>query len=242
MCGSGNISAVGGPTARTGGKRMDMRDSRRTDGESVDGTGRKPGDGSATRPSRRSLLAAVGAAGTGALAGCSGLTSRAFEATPVVLASAGQEELDLPEFDLVETTRTRSVAGVGEANVTSHLAVHSNPTDGDPPHRFDPSSPEFRRIGALSTPSPEVVGSFVNPFASQPFGEPLVGTRRRQLLHRTGIVDTPEFDWRRGPTAVGATEGRLLGQAVEATSYMGVAVGGDSSPVDAPDDPRPDEG
>jgi hypothetical protein len=176
------------------------------------------------------LLAAVGAAGTGALAGCSGLASRTFEATPVVLASAGQAELNLPEFDLAETTRTRSIAGVGEANVTSYLAVHGNPTDGDPPYLFDPSSPEFRRIGALSTPSPEVIGSFVNPFASQPFGELLVGTRGRQLLHRTGIVDTPEFDWRRGPTAVGTTEGRLLGQAVEATSYMGVAVGGDAPP------------
>ena len=213
---------------RAGGEVDDMSESPNADDGSDDETDRTPEEGSARTPSRRELLAAAGTAGMGAFAGCSGVTSPTFEATPVVLTTPGQERLNLPEFDLAETTRTRSIAGVGEATITGYLAVHSHPGDGDPPHRFDRPAPTFRRLGALSTPSPEVVGDWVNPFASKPFAELLVGDRGRQLLHNTGIVDTPGFDWRRGPTEVGTADGELLGQPMEAKSYMGVAVGEDS--------------
>lgn len=181
-------------------------------------------------PSRRALLAAVGAAGAGSLAGCSGLASREFEATPVVLTGRGQERMALPEFSLGETTRTPSVPGLGEVTVTGYLAVHSHPGEGDPPYRFGTRTPAFRRIGALSTPSPELVGDWVNPFATRPFPELLVGQRGRDLLQRSGVVDTPGFEWRRGPTEIGTADVELLGQTTQARSYMGVAVGDDGPP------------
>gem|GEM_PF-3938563 len=179
---------------------------------------------------RRELLAASGVAGVGALAGCSGVTSQTFEATPVVLASPGQELLGLTEFDLVELTKTNSVADVGELTLTSYLSVHSSPSEGDPPYRFGRSAPGFHYVGALATPAPDVVGEWVNPVASKPLVDLLTGTLGRQLLQQTGVVDASTVEWVRPPTEVGTTDGRLLDEPMEAKSFMGVVDGGDAGP------------
>jgi hypothetical protein len=186
-------------------------------------------DGQRGSPSRRELLATIGSvAGAGALAGCPGdVTSQEFEATPVVLTEPGSDRFGFEEFSLEKDTQTREIAEVGEATITSYFARHSRLTDGEPPMRFGTNAPGFSSVMALSTPSPAAIGSQVNPLASEPLGELIKGERGRQLIHRSGLFDVPDFDWRRGPTEVGRTEIELLGEATEARSFMGVAVGGD---------------
>lgn len=180
--------------------------------------------------SRRELLATVGLAGAGALAGCGGLASQSFEATPVVLDTPGQRVFGVPEFDLTESTETRSMPGGGEVTLTGYLSLHSRPAEGDPPVRFGTRDPRFRRVGALSTPSPEVIGAQVNPFASEPFGDLLVGERGRELVRRTGILGGGSFDWRSTPTEIGSQEVEALGTTTEAKRFVGVAVGESGQP------------
>lgn len=197
-------------------------------------TDETPTDAPSSRtPSRRELLATVGSLGAAsALAGCdTGLTTQEFEATPVVLTADGQEALGLAEFDLRETTRTESVAEVGEVTATSYLSVHFRPSDGEPPHRFDEPDPRFRRVGALSTPSPDLVGGAVNPFASEPLADLVAGEQGKRLLERTGLLDTADFDWREAPRRVGTDEVELLGETTQAQSYVGVAVGAGDVPT-----------
>lgn len=184
-----------------------------------------------TTPTRRDVLVTMGSvASTSALAGCPGqLTSQKFEATPVVLTPPGQEALGLPEFELKETTETRSLSDVGEVTVTSYLSVHNRPAEGDPPHRFDETDPRFRRVGALSTPSPDVVGGAVNPFASDPLGELVAGDRGRQLLQQTGILDTADFQWRAPPRRIGTADVQVIDTGTQAQRYMGIAVESDGA-------------
>jgi hypothetical protein len=203
-----------------------MSEHERTGDESGD---ERDGPGGVVR-SRRELLATVGLAGAGALAGCGGLSSQSFEATPVVLDTPGQRVFGVPEFDLTESTETRSIPGGGEATLTGYLALHSRPAEDDPPVRFGTRDPRFRRVGALSTPSPEVIGAQVNPFASRPFGELLAGERGRELVRRTGILEGDSFDWRSAPTQTGSREVEVLGTTTEAKRFMGVAVGESGQP------------
>jgi hypothetical protein len=177
--------------------------------------------------SRRELLSTAGAvAGAGALAGCPGdPTSQTFEAVPVVLSEPGREWLGLTEFDLEESSRSESLGDVGEATIISYLTAHSRPSDGDPPTRFGVSAPSFRTMGALSTPSPPVLGEGVNPFATEPLSALVRGERGRQFLQRLGVVEDTSFDWTRRPQQVGTETVELLGSTTEAESYMGVATG-----------------
>lgn len=209
---------------RRGARKMDdttARDDRGTDPDQSRG------------PSRRALLATVGGVGVAsALAGCNfDPTSQEFEATPVVLTGEGPEVLGLPEFELSESTRTESVGGVGEVTAISYLSVHSLPGEGDPPVRFDEPAPGFRRIGVLSTPSPEVVGGMVNPFASEPLDDLVAGEEGRDLLVRTGVLGTSDFEWRDPPRRVDTRDVEFLGETTQARSYMGVALGGSGGPM-----------
>lgn len=194
------------------------------------GTDREPSRG----PSRRDLLATVGSVGVAsALAGCdTDLTSQEFEATPVVLTGEGQEALGLTEFELAESTRTEAVGDVGEVTATSYLSVHSRPAEGEPepPVRFDEPDPRFRRVGVLSTPSPELVGGVINPFASEPLDELVAGEEGRDLLARTGVLES-DFEWRDRPRLVDDRDVELLGETTQARSYMGVALGGAEGPM-----------
>lgn len=197
------------------------RDDRGTDRESSRG------------PSRRALLATVGSVGVAsALAGCdTDLTSQEFEATPVVLTGEGQELLGLPEFELSESTRTESVGDVGEVTATSYLSIHSRPAEGEPPLRFDEPDPRFRRVGVLSTPSPELVGGVINPFASEPLDELVAGEEGREFLARTGVLGTSDFEWQDGPRPVDTRDVEFLGETTQARSYMGIALGGEAGPM-----------
>jgi hypothetical protein len=139
--------------------------------------------------------------------------------------------LRLPEFDLAESTETRSVGDIGEATITSYLSVHSRPEEGEPPYRFGTPHPSFRRVGALSSPAPDVGGERLNPVASEPLAELIAGERGRELLQQTGVFDVPDFDWQRPPTEVGTREVRLLGGTTQAQSFIGVAVGEVAGPT-----------
>lgn len=184
----------------------------------------------AAEHSRRSLLSTLTAVGAASgLAGCSDLLSEggvtSVEATPAVLHPTGQELFGLPEFDFDEQTRTVSPSdAVGEVEVTSYLTVHSRSRESDAPlpTRFGVSDAAARAVGVLATPSPEVLGEQLNPFASAPFEELLVGERGRQLLSRTDAVDAPDFEWVQPPTRVGSRDVELLGSGTTAESYLGV--------------------
>jgi hypothetical protein len=190
--------------------------------------------GESTLPSRRALLSSVAAVGTATgLAGCSdlfgGVTSMA--ATPVILSPRGQGLLGLSAFEFEEMTRTVSPEDIpAEVEATSYLAVHGGPEEPDRlPVRFDVSEAAAHALATLAMPAPEPLGQSLNPVAEQPFPEILTGERGRRLINRVGVLDSPEFDWVRKPTRVGAGDGELLGTGATAESYLGVVSDGDST-------------
>lgn len=182
-------------------------------------------------PSRRRVLSAIATAGAAGLAGCSLEEDEEdeqdpFTATPVVLGPEGQEVMNLTEFAIEERIETVTPSEErGEVETTSYLAVHSRAGDHEPPMRFDVPDPATRTVGLLSMPSPEGVGQAVNPLASEPLEELLVGGHGRQLLAETGAVESTDFDWRREPTEIGTQEVEFLETETEARSFLGIAVG-----------------
>lgn len=74
--------------------------------------------------SRRTYLVGLGAVATGSLAGCSGVTSQSFEATPVVLPSDDQEALSLDETAQDPKTISRDGPGGVEVSVTNQTAIY----------------------------------------------------------------------------------------------------------------------
>lgn len=188
------------------------------------------------RSSRREILKVVGgslAAGTTAgLAGCpgtGGLTSAS--ATPVVLYPGGQELFGVSAFRIEEETKTVSPADLGEVSLTSYLAVHGKPKEHEQsiPMRFGVSEPGAHALGILAMPAPSALGRELNPLAEQPLGEILTSERGRRFLDQTEAVDTPEFEWTRGPSRVGRREVEFMESAATAESYYGVATDDDDS-------------
>ncbi|WP_338741423.1 DUF6517 family protein [Haloplanus salilacus] len=185
-------------------------------------------------PSRRALLSSVAAIGTATgLAGCSNPFGgvRSVAATPVVLSPRGQGLLGLSAFEFEATTRTVTPEDApAEVEVTSYLAVHGGPEEPDRlPVRFDVSESAAHALGTLAVPAPDLLGQSLNPVAEQPFPELLTGERGRRLVSRAGVLDSPEFDWVRGPTRVGTDDGELLGTGTTAESYLGVVSDGDAT-------------
>lgn len=179
-------------------------------------------------PSRRSLLSTIASIGTATgLAGCSDVLGgdREYRATPVVLDAAGQRRLGLEELHIDEQVETVSPSEeVGEVEMTSYQAVHRRTADHDPPVRFDSPDPAARAVGTLAMPSPEVLGETLNPLATEPFEELLVGERGRQLVQETGAVDSPDFTWEQEPTRIDTEPVELLGTEEEAQQFLGIAV------------------
>lgn len=85
--------------------------------------GRSGADG---RLGRRRLLAALGTATAVSLAGCGGVTSQSFEASPIGLSTSARERLRLGEVSRESPTFEQSAAdGDVSVSVTSHTAVYS---------------------------------------------------------------------------------------------------------------------
>lgn len=181
--------------------------------------------------SRRDVLRAVGgslaAGGLSGLAGCPGQGLTSASATPAVLYPGGQELFGLSAFQMEEQTRTVSPADIGEVSLTSYLAIHGHPTEHEQsiPMRFGVSEPGAHAIGILAMPAPSALGQEFNPLAEKPLGEVLTSERGRQFIDRTEAVDTPAFEWTRGPSRVGTRDVEFMGSTATAETHHGVAAG-----------------
>lgn len=84
-------------------------------------------------PSRRQVLAAMGAATFGGLAGCSAVTNQSFAANPVVLPEADQKELVLAETVREGETITRSGPAGIEVSIRNQASLYRRgPARGTP--------------------------------------------------------------------------------------------------------------
>jgi hypothetical protein len=83
--------------------------------------------------SRRKLLAAMRTATVGGLSGCTGVTEQSFEASPVVIPEADQEELVMAETTRDSEAVTREGPGNVEVSITNHaFACQRGPARGAP--------------------------------------------------------------------------------------------------------------
>ncbi|RMB08324.1 hypothetical protein ATH50_3539 [Haloplanus aerogenes] len=74
--------------------------------------------------SRRRLLTVAGTTTGVALAGCSGVTSQSFAASPVILPDSDQEAVRLAETRRDSQTITRSGPGGSKVELTNHTSIH----------------------------------------------------------------------------------------------------------------------
>lgn len=82
--------------------------------------------GRGTMTSRRRFLTVFGGAAAASLAGCSGLRSRSFEASPVTMSAADQDTLLLGETVRDSQTLERdALDGNVSVSISNHVAVYS---------------------------------------------------------------------------------------------------------------------
>jgi len=188
-------------------------------------------------PSRRRLLAGIGATGLAGLAGCSTLDVVAgdepvrFAADAATVADGTLSETGYELSQVTEPTETREFEAAGrtrEVEVTSVVAEYDRAVElfGE---RYQAAV-----FTALSTPQVEVLGRTFNPVGDMSDRE-LAGTIQERYetvesLQRESEYGTDVFGTR---TTVGqySAEGRLAGSDV--TVDLGLHV---ASPVEAGDD------
>lgn len=174
------------------------------------GSGRGRGHASV---GRRRILAAVGTASLGSLAGCTGLTENEFAAAPVTMpaenaAAIGHREVVTDSHTVVEQDRT---AGVGvDTTVTSHYAAYTEDGDGEDGGRGPLT------VSGLSTPKADVLRAERNP---------LVGQSPRDLLSAEGM------DWFLRPAGFGSVTRDWIRGGIGFTSDRAAVFGGTDARV-----------
>lgn len=85
-------------------------------------------------PSRRQFVAAAAGVTLGTIAGCSGVATQEFEATPMILPEEGRGALTVSEVTRDSSTVSREVEEIdGEVTITSYTAAYSRgPARGQP--------------------------------------------------------------------------------------------------------------
>lgn len=189
-------------------------------------------------PARRAVIGTGLALATASLAGCLGLFTREFAATPVVLPPATRRRLNYHE--LADRSLPLEVnAGVAGATVRSHLAAYG-PADvagGDPLDR--------PALVALATPDAVVGGRSLNPLVDAPLSELVSGELVGRVVDAADVLvgerDGPPSPgglglpaWETRPRPVPHASppvGRVLGLDATVESYAGLAGGAEPQVV-----------
>lgn len=164
-------------------------------------------------PTRRTILRSLGAVGVGmALAGCSGIRSHDYAATPVRLDETTKpEEYELRTADPIEQRRDVELDdNTVEATITSHLVAYQREGSG-----FLDSV----ALGTLSTPLVEEGGQSLNPLAELSTERLLRDPPRDDLLEQWDLGS----EWARDPVAVQTDPGELFDEQVTVQTFAGVA-------------------
>lgn len=171
------------------------------------------GDDTAGRTlSRRDLLNATKAAGAGAIitgvAGCSGLTSRRYEAAPVGLGeNASGIGYSLQRADSTEISTQEAAFGIDlEATLLNHYAAYRGPET---------------TFALAALPAIEEGGQTLNPLADRDLGALPTADQASPLLHQVDIGQGDSIDWAQRPEVVGRREVSLLDRSTEGVALVG---------------------
>jgi hypothetical protein len=178
----------------------------------TDDTTNRSDDAAGRQLSRRDLLNATKAAGAGAIitgvAGCSGLTSRRYEAAPVGLGeNASDLGYGLQRADSTEISTQEAALGIDlEATLVNHYAAYHGPE---------------ATFALAALPAVAEGGQTLNPLADMPLAELPTAEQATPLLRQVDLAQSGSVDWEQGSEVLGRREVSLLDQSTEGAALVG---------------------